>query len=54
VKFKQMRQQRQMEPSTEPSELQRDPFQEFAMLLQRVHEEVSEVSNQVPSKSYPL
>jgi hypothetical protein len=43
-----------MELDTEPNGLQRDQFREFAMLLQRVHEEVSEVSNQVPSKSYPL
>jgi hypothetical protein len=49
-----MRQQRQMELSKEPSDLPRDQFQECAMQPQQAREEVSEVSNQVPSKFYQL
>jgi hypothetical protein len=43
-----------MEPSTEPNDLRRDQFQEFAMQHLQARAEVSEVSNQVPSKFYLL
>jgi hypothetical protein len=47
-----MRQQRQMELDMEPNDLLRDQFQGCAMQPPRAHEEVSEVSIQVPLKFY--
>jgi len=43
-----------MERGTEPTVLQLFLFREFAMLLQLVRVEVSEVSNLIPSEFYLL